>query len=670
MTDLYSNFSFFFRFGSVSVLPLADGISKPILNHQEIQKSVIEAYSKPIQDFDLNPFKVNDLIMTDGSTLRYYALPRDSNKIQGPLKDPSFEISSFSQRITSLQYHPTASNLSFVALRNGQISFIDLNQQQISLSVDAIHHNSMLQCFSWDFDGNSLFTSSKDMKIRLLDPRASSPVSHCIEKTHESIKGLTIKWLSNRDSLISCGFSKSGDREMYLWDIRNLNSPIKKEIVDHNPGMISIHEDPSTGIIFLLGKGDDVIKYYEVREDEGQFHFISKFVCKESHSDVCAFPKTMVDVSICEIVRFARLTKDKVDHVMFQVPRREKKNNEKIYYEDLYTIVESIEPSKDVKQWIQGNNEKRKCLNSSTLKPEGYTSIYEIEVEEDILGRVTQTYMSKTEKRKSDRPVTEAPQGQVDHETNKQVANKMLEMFQKQVESDEENVSVEEYIQDEEEDEEEEEEGTPNIEIPVETKTSNSTLLECNGNQRQYKNGFTYDGESKNHPLRSGKGAFYNELIRFEGNWEEDIRHGEGAIIMSDGKEQIQGIWTKNKLDLSKCTFEVKDSFTYQGEEIRKYGIYTGQIKLPNGDTYEGEFREGKRHGNGKMVYGQQNIIYVGQWRNDSRHGNGEILFPNGTKYQGAWKYDLMDGEGVYTSENGREIEGTWKRGQYIDKRM
>lgn len=60
---------------------------------------------------------------------------------------------------------------------------------------------------------------------------------------------------------------------------------------------------------------------------------------------------------------------------------------------------------------------------------------------------------------------------------------------------------------------------------------------------------------------------------------------------------------------------------------------------------YEGSFRDGLRHGYGRMQYeehanGCENIdeyqgVYVGQWRDDIRHGKGTMTWHNGMKYVG-----------------------------------
>ena len=64
--------------------------------------------------------------------------------------------------------------------------------------------------------------------------------------------------------------------------------------------------------------------------------------------------------------------------------------------------------------------------------------------------------------------------------------------------------------------------------------------------------------------------------------------------------------------------------------------VVTDLERDPNGDSYEGEFKNGKKHGNGKMLW-----------------DDGE--------YEGAWK-DLQDGKGIpptFLSQGTKEKKGS-----------
>ena len=64
--------------------------------------------------------------------------------------------------------------------------------------------------------------------------------------------------------------------------------------------------------------------------------------------------------------------------------------------------------------------------------------------------------------------------------------------------------------------------------------------------------------------------------------------------------------------------------------------------------TYNGEWKDGKREGNGKMKYNYGNI-YEGEWKNDAMEGKGIMSFVNNPyykKYEGEWKNDNKHGKG------------------------
>ena len=82
----------------------------------------------------------------------------------------------------------------------------------------------------------------------------------------------------------------------------------------------------------------------------------------------------------------------------------------------------------------------------------------------------------------------------------------------------------------------------------------------------------------------------------------------------------------------------------------------------PNGDEYTGEFKDGKRDGQGTLVYSMWKK-YVGEWKDDKRHGQGTLI-DEGMKvysYIGDWKEDKKSGLGLITYENGLKYKGEWK---------
>ena len=60
---------------------------------------------------------------------------------------------------------------------------------------------------------------------------------------------------------------------------------------------------------------------------------------------------------------------------------------------------------------------------------------------------------------------------------------------------------------------------------------------------------------------------------------------------------------------------------------------------------YEGEYKNGKRHGKGKEYYPMTNTLkYSGQFKNDKYDGKGELYTEDGKlKYKGKFKNGLYE---------------------------
>jgi hypothetical protein len=91
----------------------------------------------------------------------------------------------------------------------------------------------------------------------------------------------------------------------------------------------------------------------------------------------------------------------------------------------------------------------------------------------------------------------------------------------------------------------------------------------------------------------------------------------------------------------------------------RRTGESFGQSTFQNGDVYEGEYRNGVRHGRGVYRFAS-GAVYDGEYVNGKKHGQGTFIYSDGSKYSGEWKEDKRDGYGEYKYVNGDEYCGQW----------
>ena len=132
--------------------------------------------------------------------------------------------------------------------------------------------------------------------------------------------------------------------------------------------------------------------------------------------------------------------------------------------------------------------------------------------------------------------------------------------------------------------------------------------------KKVWSNGKVYIGDFKN-GLRDGSGISELNGYKYNGEWKEDLLHGQGKFIFKSGD-------------------------VYEGE--LKDGKYNGQGKYiwKDGSVYEGEWKDGEQHGLGKYIYRNGKTHYEGQWKNGMKHGQGKIIWPPEQAYQGEFFHD------------------------------
>lgn len=121
-------------------------------------------------------------------------------------------------------------------------------------------------------------------------------------------------------------------------------------------------------------------------------------------------------------------------------------------------------------------------------------------------------------------------------------------------------------------------------------------------------------------------------------------------------------------------TSRSKAGQVYVGEFAN--GRFTGQGKItfPNSETYEGGWLNDQRSGKGRAIY-LDGEVYEGDWLLDKRHGVGRCAYANGDIYNGDWVNNNREGKATYYFKDGSYYIGYWKNnlqhgeGQYFEKK-
>jgi hypothetical protein len=91
-----------------------------------------------------------------------------------------------------------------------------------------------------------------------------------------------------------------------------------------------------------------------------------------------------------------------------------------------------------------------------------------------------------------------------------------------------------------------------------------------------------------------------------------------------------------------------------------------GKFTFKNGDTYSGQFVNGKRQGIGEIAF-SNGATFIGEFNLGYPQGRGILTYSNGSKYLGFFDKGLRSGFGVkYTQEGEVERCGLWKEGKLL----
>lgn len=93
--------------------------------------------------------------------------------------------------------------------------------------------------------------------------------------------------------------------------------------LDTSNGVMFPIYDPDTNLVYLCGKGDSVIRYFEITPEPPFVHYINTFQTPDPQRGVGFMPKRGCDVTTCEVGRFYRLNNNGFCQVIpFKVPRK------------------------------------------------------------------------------------------------------------------------------------------------------------------------------------------------------------------------------------------------------------------------------------------------------------------------------------------------------------
>lgn len=307
---------------------------------------LVDGHTNPVLDLAWCPF--NDNVIASASedcTVRIWMIPDEG--LKESLREEVVKLVRHEKRVVLVSWHPTAHNILASAGADNIIFIWKIDSNEVLQEIDC--HTDLPLCISWNWDGSKFCTTCKDKSLRVIDPRTGD-VQAIKEKAHEGQKTAKCVFLKN-GKIFTLGFSKRCDRQYGLWDPDNIDTPLVHEEIDQAAGVLFPFYDAESDVVYVAGKGDGSIRYFEINDEEPYVHYLNMYQSQQSQRGLGYMPKRGCDSSKNEIARFFKLSTNKCEPVSFTVPRKAE-----TFQKDLYPPTIGSDPALTAEEWIAGQN--------------------------------------------------------------------------------------------------------------------------------------------------------------------------------------------------------------------------------------------------------------------------------------------------------------------------
>ncbi|XP_018604580.2 coronin-1C-A isoform X1 [Scleropages formosus] len=321
----------------------------PLHKTGRIDKSypMVSGHTGPVLDIDWCPH--NDQVIASGSedcTVMVWQIPE--NGLTGPMSAPVVILEGHSKRVGIVTWHPTARSLLLSAGGDNVIIIWNVGTGEAVITLEDMHPD-VIYSVCWNRNGSLICTACKDKKVRVIDPRKEEIVAEK-DKAHEGARPMRAIFLAD-GNVFTTGFSRMSERQLALWNPQNMEEPISVHEMDTSNGVLLPFYDPDTNVVYLCGKGDSSIRYFEITDETPFVHYLNTFSTKEPQRGMGYMPKRGLDVNKCEIARFYKLHERKCEPITMTVPRKSD-----LFQDDLYPDTAGPDCALEAEEWFEGKN--------------------------------------------------------------------------------------------------------------------------------------------------------------------------------------------------------------------------------------------------------------------------------------------------------------------------
>lgn len=256
-------------------------------------------------------------------------------------------LQGHSRKVGHVLFHPTARDV--LASSSGDYT-VKIWNIETGKDVITLKHPDMVTSMSFSWDGDRLATVARDKKLRIWDIRSEKVISE--GPAHSGAKNQRVAWLGNTNRIVTTGFSRLSDRQVGIWDVLDIGKGCLGGFytIDQSSGVLMPFYDEGNKILYLAGKGDGNIRYYEFQDDE--LYELSEYQSTDPQRGFAVAPKRTVNVRENEVLKcFKTVVGHCIEPLSFYVPRKSEE-----FQEDIYPDAPSSEPALTAEEWFEGKS--------------------------------------------------------------------------------------------------------------------------------------------------------------------------------------------------------------------------------------------------------------------------------------------------------------------------
>ncbi|NXV40833.1 CORO6 protein, partial [Uria aalge] len=316
--------------GAFMVLPLAK-TGRVDKNHP-----LVTGHTAPVLDIDWCPHNDNVIASaSEDTTVMVWQIP-DYVPVRN-ITEPVVTLEGHSKRVGIISWHPTARNVLLSAGCDNLVILWNVGTGEMLLVLEDMH-TDLIYNVGWNRIGSLLVTTCKDKKVRVIDPRKQQVVAEKA-KPHDGARPIRAIFMAD-GKIFTTGFSKMSERQLGLWDLKNFEEPIALQEMDTSNGVLLPFYDPDSSIVYLCGKGDSSIRYFEITDEAPYVHYLNTYSSKEPQRGMGFMPKRGLD-----------LHERKCEPIVMTVPRKSD-----LFQDDLYPDTPGPEPALEADEWLSGKD--------------------------------------------------------------------------------------------------------------------------------------------------------------------------------------------------------------------------------------------------------------------------------------------------------------------------